>query len=103
GRSVLERGAAAWADARVLPAHPRPPRPPSRRRGRGAQARLPVLVPADPRTGLRLPAALADQEEAAPPRDRCRLTEIPGTHEHLVDQPGDGRSRALAWPGGRAR
>jgi hypothetical protein len=48
GRSILERGRAARSDARVLPAHPRPPRPPGRRRRRRAQARLPVLVPAHP-------------------------------------------------------
>jgi transposase len=33
-----------------------------------AQARVSVLVPADPRRGLRLRAALADQQEDAPPR-----------------------------------
>ncbi len=60
----LERGRAARADARVLPARPRPPRPPGRGRRRRPQARLPVLVPADPRRGLRLRTAIADQEEA---------------------------------------
>ena len=37
-----------------------------------AQARLPVLVPAHPRRGLRLRPALADQEEAAPARAHRR-------------------------------
>ena len=74
GRSALERGRAARADARVLPAHPCPPRPPGRRRRRRAQARVSVLVPAQPRRGLRLPAALADPQEAATPGDRRRLT-----------------------------
>src|SRR5215216_1416674 len=38
-------------------------RPPGGDRRHGAQARLPVLVPADPRGGLRLRAALADPQE----------------------------------------
>jgi transposase len=37
-----------------------------------ARARVSVLVPADPRRGLRLRAALADQQEDAPPRAHRR-------------------------------
>ena len=58
--------------ARLLPAHPRPPRPPDRDRRRRAQARVPVLVPALARRGLRLRPALADRQEDAPPRARRR-------------------------------
>ena len=65
-------GPPARPAARVLSAHPRAPRALRRdRRGR-AQARVPVLVSAHPRTGLRLPAALADQEEAPASRDHRR-------------------------------
>jgi transposase len=47
-------------------------RPPGRRRRHGAQAGLSVLVPAHALGGLRLPAAIADREEAAPARDPRR-------------------------------
>ena len=49
GRGELVGGAPARPDPRLLPTHPRPPRPPGRDRRRRAQARLPVLVPAHPR------------------------------------------------------
>jgi len=64
GRGVLDDGAPARSPSRLLSAHPSTPRALcGDRRGR-AQARVPVLVSAHPRRGLRLPAALADQEEA---------------------------------------
>ena len=64
GPGVLDDGAPARSPSRLLSAHPSTPRALSGdRRGR-AQARVPVLVSAHPRRGLRLPAALADQEEA---------------------------------------
>jgi transposase len=54
--------------ARLLRADPGPPRPPDRGRRLGAQARRALLAPADQAGGLRLCAALAHQEEAAPAR-----------------------------------
>ena len=45
-----------------------PARPLDRDRRLGAQARLPVLVPAHPRRGLRVRPALADHQEDAPAR-----------------------------------
>jgi hypothetical protein len=69
------------------------PRPPSRGRRRGAKARLPVLVPAPARGGLRLPTAVADAEEAPPARDPCRRTNAEGQqHRDLGDQAEDARS-----------
>jgi transposase len=73
-----------------------PPRPPDRDRRRRQKARLPVLVPAHPRAGLRLRPTVADQEKAAPPRDRRRRPEIPGPLEHLVNQQRNARSRTRA-------
>ena len=58
--------------ARLLPAHPRPPRPPDRDHRRRAQARVPVLGPALAPTGLRLRPALADRQEAPPAGDHRR-------------------------------
>jgi transposase len=74
------------------------------RRGRSiaivasAQARVSVLVSAQPRRGLRLRAAVADQEEDAPPRARRRRPAPAGRPRRLVDQRGDapGRTRARA-------
>jgi transposase len=68
GRGSLERGSPARPAARVLSAAARPSRQPDRHSRRHAQARVPVLVPADPRRGLRPPAAIADREEAPPAR-----------------------------------
>ena len=76
GRGVLDDGPPARSAARVLPARPCTPRPLRRDRRRRPQARLPVLVPAHPRRGLRLPAAVADQEEAAAPGDHRRRAEV---------------------------
>jgi len=53
GRGELEHRPPAGADAGLLSADPRPPRPPGRGRRRGAQARLPVLVPAHRASGCR--------------------------------------------------
>ena len=50
----LERRSASPARCRLLPAHPRAPRPLDRDRRHRAQARVPVLVPAHARRGLRL-------------------------------------------------
>ena len=77
GRGGLERGPAARPAARVLRAHPRPPRPRQGDRRDRPQARDPVLVPAHPRRGLRPPAAVADQQEAPPARDHRRRAEAP--------------------------
>ena len=54
------------------------------------QARGAVLVHAHPRRGLRPPATLADQEEAAPPRDHRRRPE-----EHAQGAPGSGSTNEL--------
>ena len=69
----------------------------------GAQARLPVLVPADPRRGLRLRAAVADEEEDAPARAAGRRSALPGRSRHLVDQRRDAQAeRELALQAQRA-
>ena len=60
----------AGPDARLLRARARAPRPPDRDRRRRAQARRAVLAPAHPRAGLRLPAPVADAQEA-PRRSNC--------------------------------
>jgi hypothetical protein len=78
-RGELERRPPTRSAARVLPARPRPPRPPGRDRGQRPQARLPVLVSAHPRTGLRLPAALTDPQEDPPARARRRRAAPPRT------------------------
>jgi len=71
---------------------------------RRPQARLPVLVPAQPRGGLRLPAALADAEEAAPARDPRRHADAQGhRHRSLGDPAEDARSRTHARESGRSR
>ena len=76
GRGVLDDGPPARPAARVLPARPWTPRSLRRDRRRRPQARVPVLVPAHPRRGLRLPTAVADEEEAAAPGDRRRRAEV---------------------------
>jgi hypothetical protein len=63
----------AGSDPRPLPARSLAARPPGRGHRRGAQACLPVLVPAHPGGGLCLRAAVADSEEAPPARDPRRL------------------------------
>ena len=95
--STPERGASALPAARLLPARPRPPRPPDRHRRQRPQARLPVLVHAHPRRGLRLWPAVVDQEEAGPPRAHRRRPEGPRDHRDLVDEPAMRHAeRALA-------
>ena len=104
-RGVLVDGPPARPDRRVLRAHQGQARPLDRHRRRGAQARLPVLVPADPRRGLRLRPAVADDQEDAPPRARRRRPAPPRRPRHLVDQQGDapGRTRTRAAGATRLR
>ena len=64
GRGQLERRQGTGPDALLLPAHPRSQGSPGRDRRHLAKARLPVLVPADPRGGLRLRAAVADRRRS---------------------------------------
>ena len=71
-RSVLVDRPPARPDRRVLPAHQGAARTLDRHRRRSPQARLPVLVSAHARRGLRLRPAVADQEEDASPRDHRR-------------------------------
>ena len=59
-------------------AHPRAPRARQGDRRDRPQAGGPVLVHAHPRRGLRPPATVADQEEAAPARDHRRRAERKG-------------------------
>jgi hypothetical protein len=74
----------------------------SNRRDR-AQARDPLLVPTDPRGGLRPPATLADQTDAAPPRaHRRRPQEHAGRCRQVGHQPADPRSRARTRPPSRS-
>ena len=82
-RSVLVDGPPARPDRRVLPARQRAARALDRDRRLGAQTRLPVLVPAHPRRGLRLRPAVADQQEAAAPRDHRRRRALPRRPRHL--------------------
>jgi transposase len=102
-RGVLERGPPARSAARLLPAHPRPPRPPGRRRRCGAQARLPVLVHAHPRRGLCVRTAVADAQEAAPARAPSRREARPGQARHLGSQRRHAPRRARTRPPSRAR
>ena len=104
GRGELVDGPPARADARLLRAGPGPPRPPGRDRRLRAQARLPVLVPAQPLGGLRLRAAVADAEEAAPAR-ACRRRPKQARDEERPDgrERGDAQGRARARPAGRGR
>jgi transposase len=101
-RGELVDGAPAGPDRRLLYARQGAPRAWGRdRRGR-AQARLPVLVLADALRGLRLCAAVADEEEDAPARAPGRRAEGPGRPLGLVDQPGAARRRARARAAGAA-
>jgi hypothetical protein len=97
-----QRRAPAGAAARLLRAHPLPPRSPGRRRRRRAQARLPVPVPAHPRRGLRLRAAVLDEEEAAPARAQGRRPQGRGRARAVVDQQSDAQGRARTRAPGRA-
>jgi transposase len=69
----------------------------------GAQACLSVLVSAEPRRGLCLRAAVADEEEDAPARAAGRRSALPGRSRRLVDQRRDATSRARARTAGPAR
>ncbi len=79
------------------------PRALDRDRRLSAQARVSVLVPAHPRRGLRVRAAVADQEEDAPPRAARRRPAPAGRPRHLVDQRRDAPRRTRARTPGPAR
>ena len=73
-----------------------------RRRRERAQARMPVLVFAHPRRGLRPPAALADRQEAQVAPDPRRRANAEGhTDRRVGDQAGDARGRAQTRRAGR--
>ncbi|MGH2990457.1 MAG: transposase [Solirubrobacterales bacterium] len=78
-------------------------RPPGGDRRRRPQTRLPVLVPSHPRGGLRLRAAIADPQEAAPARAGGRGAEGQGGARALGDERGDARRGARARPAGGGR
>jgi hypothetical protein len=67
----------AFSQARVLSACPRAPWALRRDRRVRTQARVPVLVSAHARGGLRLRPAVVDQEEAAPLADHRRRPALP--------------------------
>ena len=79
------------------------PAPPGRDRRHGAQARLPLLAAAHEGGGLRLLAAVADQEEAPPAGAPGRRAQGRGRDRSLVDQQGDAAGGAGARRAGRAR
>ena len=90
GRGGLVGDPATRSAARLLPAHPRPPRPRQGRRCGRAQARGAVLVFARPRPGLRPPAALADRQKlrraeitAGAPTQRGKQTGVFATRERM--------------------
>ena len=66
GRGRVDRGQPARAAARLLSANPSTPRSRQGDRRDRPQNRGPVLVHADPLTGLRPPTTLADQQETPP-------------------------------------
>jgi transposase len=104
GRVQLVGGPPARPAARLLRARPRPPRPQRRDRRHRAQARLPVLVPAQPPRGPRLPAALTDRQQAAAARAPRRLPVAHGPpHRHVRDPPADADGRTRARDAGRVR
>ena len=78
-RGGVRRRQHGRSDARVLRARPRAPRQPDRDRRRRAQARRAVLASAHARAGLRVPASVADAQEAARPRAACRRRAPPRT------------------------
>jgi len=102
-RGVLVNGASARSDRGLLPARQGAPRPLDRDRRERAQARVPVLVSAHARRGLRLRAAIADQEEDAPPRAAGRRPALPGWPRRLVHQRRNARGRARARAPSAAR
>jgi transposase len=98
--AVRQPGAAA----RVLRTYPRAPRALRRGRRRRQEARLPVLVPAHARAGIRLRPAVADQKEAAPARDHRRpAAPCARGGRHLARQRRGPPGRARARPPGRGR
>ena len=88
-RGVLVDRPPARPDRRVLRARQSQARPLDRDRRLRAQARLPVLVPAHPRRGLRVRPAVADDQEDAPPRAHRRRPAPPRRPRRLVDQHQD--------------
>ena len=103
GRGQLERRPPARPAARLLPARPRPPRPPGRDHRRRAQARVPVLGPALAPTGLRLRPALADGQEAPPAGDHRRRAALARPPRRLDRAPPAPRRRTRPRPPSRAR
>jgi len=101
GRGELEHNPPARPDARLLPARPRPPRTPDRRRCVRAKTRRAVLVSAQTRRGLCLPAAVADQEEDAPPGTHRRPPQGSRQDRHLGHQRRHARRRTRAGRAGR--
>jgi transposase len=102
-RGVLVDRPPARPDRRLLRARQSQARSLDRDRRLGAQARVSVLVSADPRRGLRVRAALADDQEDAPPRARRRRPAPARRPPRLVDQPGDAPGRTRARAAGPAR
>ena len=97
-RGCVDHGPRARADARVLRARPRAPRRAGRRRRHRTQARQPVLVPADPRAGLRLRAAIAD-----PPASSASSSSPPAPRRARAQvRPGDGRATSSVRDAERA-
>jgi transposase len=93
----------ARPDRRLLSTRQSQARSLDRDRRLGAQARVSVLVPAHPRRGLRLRAAVADQQEDAPPRTAGRRAALARRPPRLVDQRRDAPSRTRARAAGPAR
>lgn len=89
--------------ARLLRARPLAAPPPGRDRRRGAQAGGAVLAPLDEGGGLRLRAAVADPEEAAPVGAPGRGAQGSRQARDLGGQQGDARGRARARRASRAR
>ena len=102
-RGVLVDRPPARPDRRLLRARQGQARPLDRDRRRGAEVRLPVLVSAHARRGLRVRAALADHQEAAPPRAHRRRPAPPRRPRRLVDQQGDAPGRTRPRAAGPAR
>jgi transposase len=99
-RSRVEGDADARAAARVLRAHPDAPRPAGRRDGDRPQARRAVLVPAHPRTGLRVRAARDDP--LSPPGQRLASGRAAKSGcgrdtGARISRALEGQSRAAGW------
>ena len=102
-RGVLVDRAPARTDPRLLSARAGASRSLDRHRRQRTQAGVAVLVPADPRRGLRLRATVADQEEDAPPRAHRRRPALPGRPRRLVDQRRAAPRRTRTRPPSPAR